>query len=152
MLDLSRIEVSNAIHNLRNDEILTMRLDEILALYARRISASRAVAMEQRLEPLSGGISTGVKGDVMAVVQEAVTNAVRHGKAANVRIMCGKGGNGGFRVSIENDGRAFDPAASAGGPGHFGLEGMRERGARSGFLVSFNDDGEWRSVILEERK
>ena len=88
----------------------------------------------------------------MAVVQEAVTNAVRHGKAANVRITCGKGENGGFRVSIENDGRAFDPEASAGGPGHFGLEGMRERGARSGFSVSFNDDGEWRSVILEERK
>ena len=152
MLDLSRIEVSNAIHNLRNDEILTMRLDEILALYARRISASRAVAMESRLEPLSGGIATEVKGDVMAVVQEAVTNAVRHGKAANVRITCGKGENGGFRVSIENDGRAFDPVASAGGPGHFGLEGMRERGMRSGFSVSFRDDGEWRCVILEERK
>lgn len=151
MLDLSRIEVGNAIHNLRNDEILTMRLDEILALYVRRIAASRAVAMESRLEPVSGGIPAAVKGDVMAVVQEAVTNAVRHGKAANVRIACGKGANGGFRVSVDNDGRSFDPE-EAGGPGRLGLEGMRERGARSGFTVSFKDDGGWRCVILEERK
>ncbi|MBO4708888.1 MAG: ATP-binding protein [Kiritimatiellae bacterium] len=152
MLDLSRIEVGNAIHNLRNDEILTMRLDEILALYARRISASRAVAMESRLEPLPRDIATEVKGDVMAVVQEAVTNAVRHGKAANVRIACEKGANGGFRVSVENDGKAFDSAAAAGRPGHLGLEGMQERGRRSGFAVSFRDDGGWRGVIVEELK
>ena len=152
MLDLSRIEVGNAIHNLRNDEILTMRLDEILALYARRVSVSRVVAVESNLEPLPRGIATEVKGDVMAVVQEAVTNAVRHGKATTVRISCGKGGNGGFRVSVENNGRAFDPAASAGAPGRLGLEGMRERGRRSGFDVSFSDSGEWRIVVMEERK
>lgn len=153
MLDLSRIEVGNAIHNLRNDEILTMRLDEILALYARRISASRVVDMESSLEPLPRGIATEVKGDIMAVVQEAVTNAVRHGKASKVRISSGRGEGGGFRVTVENDGRAFDSAVSGEGmPGHLGLDGMRERGRRSGFTVSFRDGGEWRAVIVEERK
>ena len=116
MLDLSRIEVSNAIHNLRNDEILTMRLDEILALYARRISASRAVAMESRLEPLSGGIATEVKGDVMAVVQEAVTNAVKHGKAKTIVIVSDPmPGRRGFVLKVLNDGAPFD-ADSALGP------------------------------------
>ena len=152
MLDLSRIEVGNAIHNLRNDEILTMRLDEILSLYARRISVSGVVAVESRLEPLPRSMATEAKGDVMAVVQEAVTNAVRHGKAANVRISCGVGADGRFRVSVLNDGVAFDVASATGGPGHLGLEGMRERGRRSGFAVSFCDDGEWRGVVVEEER
>ena len=97
-------------------------------------------------------MATEAKGDVMAVVQEAVTNAVRHGKAANVRISCGVGADGRFRVSVLNDGVAFDVASATGGPGHLGLEGMRERGRRSGFAVSFCDDGEWRGVVVEEER
>ena len=55
-------------------------------------------------------------------------------------------------ATIATDGTAFDVASATGGPGHLGLEGMRERGRRSGFAVSFCDDGEWRGVVVEEER
>ncbi len=58
------------------------------------------------------------------IVQEAVTNAVRHAGATRVAIAVGDG-DGCVRIAIGDDGRGFDPAAC--GDGGLGLTGMRER-------------------------
>ena len=58
------------------------------------------------------------------LVQEALTNAVRHAGASRIRIDVRE--RGGFiDVSVADDGAGFDPAAADGGG--FGLRGMRER-------------------------
>jgi signal transduction histidine kinase len=58
------------------------------------------------------------------LVQEALTNAVRHAGASHIRIDVAES-EGCVGVSVADDGRGFDPEqANSGG---FGLTGMRER-------------------------
>jgi signal transduction histidine kinase len=57
------------------------------------------------------------------VVQEALTNAARHGRSESVAVRLGQS-NGVVHVSITDDGEGFDPTAPTEG---FGLVGMRER-------------------------
>ncbi|MGI5352328.1 sensor histidine kinase [Streptomyces sp. CA-250714] len=68
------------------------------------------------------------------IVQEALTNAVRHaGASVSVRAVV-EGVGGALRVSVVDDGGGggapADAGEGAGGPGGFGIAGMRER-ARS---------------------
>jgi signal transduction histidine kinase len=64
-----------------------------------------------------------VESAVYRLVQEAVTNAVKHAGARRIDIALAESG-GVIRVVVRDDGTGFDPRDSAGG---FGLIGMRER-------------------------
>jgi signal transduction histidine kinase len=57
------------------------------------------------------------------IVQEALTNAAKHGQAKRAVVEAHEE-NGSVRVSVRDDGRGFDPSAHAEG---FGLLGMSER-------------------------
>jgi signal transduction histidine kinase len=57
------------------------------------------------------------------IVQEALTNAVRHAGAQRVRIAV-RHVSGVLRAEVDDDGHGFDPEAPADG---FGLTGIRER-------------------------
>ena len=150
MLDVSRVEVRNAIDNLRNDDILTMRIDELLGLHARRVRAAKCVAVETDLERMPSDLAPKVKGDVLAVVQEAVANAIRHGKATKLRIESKRNGADGYVVRVLNDGLPFDASRAPGSSaGHFGIDSMHERGERSGFAVSFGEEDGWNFVELK---
>ncbi len=71
--------------------------------------------------PVFTELSAGVH--VYRIVQEAIHNAVRHGKATaiSVRLECRDGGE---RVEVSDDGAGFDPAGVVGG---MGLRIMRYR-------------------------
>jgi signal transduction histidine kinase len=57
------------------------------------------------------------------VIQEALTNAVKHSRAEHVEVAVVEEG-GMLRVRVADDGRGFDPTSATAG---FGLAGMRER-------------------------
>ena len=66
-------------------------------------------------------------GDRLALyrlVQEALTNVLRHAKAKNVRVSLGEA-DGWLQLQIRDDGQGFNPDAV--GAGHHGLLGMRYR-------------------------
>jgi signal transduction histidine kinase len=58
------------------------------------------------------------------IVQESLTNVVKHAQARHVSVLLTRK-NGSAAAVIEDDGRGFDPATAR--DGGFGLEGMRER-------------------------
>ncbi|MFG6458492.1 CHASE3 domain-containing protein [Roseateles sp. BYS96W] len=67
------------------------------------------------------------EGDRLALyrlVQEALTNVMRHAKAKQVRVTLGEA-EGWLQLHIRDDGQGFDPDAV--GSGHHGLLGMRYR-------------------------
>jgi signal transduction histidine kinase len=86
------------------------------------------------------GLAVRVRGDAEAppelvtlvsrVVSEALANADAHARARSVEIRLAEAA-GRLELTVEDDGRGFDPAAAPGVvDGHLGLTVMRER-ARS---------------------
>lgn len=72
----------------------------------------------------------------MRVLQEGLTNAVKHGDRARpvTAALYADGGGGGVRVEVRNR-----PGTAAGGSGH-GLAGMRQRVAAVGGRVTVHAD------------
>lgn len=68
---------------------------------------------------------------LLRVIQEATTNARRHGRAGRVRVAF-ELGHGEARIIVADDGRGFDPDRLAGAGTHCGLTFMRERAAHVG--------------------
>lgn len=85
---------------------------------------------------------------VMRVVQEALTNVVRHARATTVTVrtgeMVGDDGRPGVFVDVEDDGRGIDLEAPRGR----GLAGMQRRAARLGGAVAVDATGTGTRVRL----
>jgi signal transduction histidine kinase len=81
-----------------------------------------AVGLEARLS--AGRLPAEVETALYRIVQEALTNVVKHADARNVSVLLSRG-DAGVRLVVEDDGRGF-AAADAGSDG-FGLVGIRER-------------------------
>jgi signal transduction histidine kinase len=68
-----------------------------------------------------------VEGATVRVVQEAITNVVKHAAASTVRVRVTFGERR-LRLSVTDDGRGFDLNSNLHAfGGHWGLLGMRER-------------------------
>ena len=108
----------------------------------------RAAGVEVQLE-VSGDVA-GLPGAVQAagyrIVQEALTNALRHAGARHVRVRVARE-NGAVRVEVADDGGGAVPNGSGGGSG---VPGMRERAAALGGTLEAGPapDGGWR-VLAE---
>ena len=124
-VDNCRSELKNCLWDLRNQA-----LDE----------SDAAEAVRKTVSPLAGDavvtIDFGVPRshfsdltfhDVLRVLRELVTNAVRHGHAGNIVITSADDGQT-VRITVKDDGIGFDPSARPGiADGHFGLDGIVER-------------------------
>ena len=149
MLIHAKSEVRSTIMNLRSAGD-----DKSLGDHFREIASSLrhgGVKAKVLLRGVPERMDAARLGDLLLIVREAVTNAVKHGKAKTVVIVSDPmPGTGGFVLKVLNDGAPFD-AASALGPetGHFGLAGMKERASRSGFALAFLTDGKWTVVKVE---
>lgn len=86
---------------------------------------------------------------VVRVVREAVVNARRHAGASRIWVRLEQWGRE-ARIAVEDDGRGFDPEATARqAKGHFGLRIMRARAARIGGQVAIQSaPGEGTRVVL----
>ena len=72
-------------------------------------------------------ISDATAHSLLCIARELVSNAVRHGHAASVRI-AGELRDGRIRVAVRDDGSGFVPDDAPNQlTGHFGLAGIRER-------------------------
>lgn len=70
---------------------------------------------------VSGGVSDVVQLTAYRVVQESLTNVVRHSSARSAVVSIRRSGHD-LRVEVHDDGQSYGPAVEG-----FGLRGMRER-------------------------
>jgi signal transduction histidine kinase len=82
------------------------------------------IAVDLEATGLARRLPAEVETAVYRIVQESLTNVVKHSQARNVSIVLAQKG-GGVTAVIEDDGRGFDPTQVE--EGRFGLQGMRER-------------------------
>ena len=83
-------------------------------------------------------VSDVVAGNLLLVIQEALTNAIRHGRPASAMIsLQADDAAGTINATVTDDGRGFVPGTQRGmEQGHFGMVGMRERIERLGGSLS----------------
>jgi signal transduction histidine kinase len=94
---------------------------ETLAARSRGLGLEVSVSFAPLHGP--GRYAPDLETAIYRIVQEALTNARTHGGAQHAGVRVEESGNT-IRVSVQDDGRGFDPTAPSGG---FGLVGMRER-------------------------
>lgn len=147
-------------------EVATQAIDELLRLArelrpaalddhglhaALRTLLSRA-PVEARLESFYelDRLDSDRQVVIYRFVQEALSNAVRHGRARHVRVLAGEE-EGCVVVRVRDDGCGFDPAAPRAG---LGLTGMGERARLAGGRVELRSRpgvGTEVELRLEER-
>jgi len=99
-------------------------------------SADRSVSTRV-FDRLATSPPAGVKAVVYRIIQEAVSNALRHGRPRSVEVHLDDH-EAGLLASVRDDGAGFDHdrTARAQQPGHLGLTIMRERAEIAGGWLS----------------
>jgi signal transduction histidine kinase len=115
-------------------------LSDLGELVDRLRAPDLEIVLDERWE---GPAPAGVETAAFRIVQESLSNVLRHARPARVRILVDRG-DGELRVEVHDDGRGTNGPWQAGN----GLRGMRERAESLGGAVEAGPapDGGWRVV------
>ena len=147
----AKAEVRSAVLNLRGEGGVSQSLEESIS---GMVAALRKTGMKARkmLRGLPASMPEGMLADLVLIMREAVTNAVKHGKAGTVVFTADPLPEGGFAIMVLNDGAPFDVDRALGPEtGHYGLSGMKERALRNHLSLSWGRDGRWTYVRIAAR-
>ena len=145
--------VSREIENLRSiiTELRPAALDELglapaLTTLATRVATASGLEIETAIE-IDRRLEDEQETVAYRIVQEALSNVVKHARATRVSISVATG-DGELRIAVADDGQGFDPSRPA--AGGFGLVGMRERIDLAGGRLTIvpNDPGTRVEVAL----
>jgi hypothetical protein len=85
-----------------------------------------------------------VVAQLYKISQEAVSNAIKHGKAKKVQIALAQG-QGGLKLTVRNDGRPFP--ATVGQDNRMGLRIMNYRASLIGGALEIKADGKRGAIV-----
>lgn len=127
---------------------LAAALDSVIAPWRQRTDITFTLSVDLPEESLGEALD----GVLYRLVQEGVSNAVRHGRPRQVRVTLQMarnraGGAGEVQVSVDDDGAGL-PASPEGG---YGLPGMRERVAALGGDLTLANRSDGPGVTLRAR-
>ena len=157
LLEETRTEISRALEGIRRyaqglrpPALDMLGLAQAIEGHARELAQLSGLAIEVAAEPVRGALSYEAELAVYRIVQEALSNAVRHAGAARVMIRLSREGEV-VRAEVEDDGRGFDPERpEPSASGGLGLFGMRERAAYVGGTVHVDSrPGRGTRVLVE---
>ncbi len=138
LLANAKKEVRAVVMDLRSEGDLS--LEDALRGVVEGLGKAGVAARMRIREPKV--FDAAAKGDLLLIVNEAVTNAVKHGHARHIALLAE-----GDAVCVANDGEPFDPETALGPEtGHYGLSGMRERAERNGFEINWTRHGRWNEM------
>jgi signal transduction histidine kinase len=125
MLQHCRLEARASVSDLRDPNLLVRDFPEAL----RESLTHQVDQIGTHLDFSAAGPSTPLRATtqnhLLRIAREGVSNALRHGKASQVRCHLTYSAEG-VALEIEDNGSGFD-ASQAAPVGHFGLTGMAER-------------------------
>ena len=139
MLEEMRREVGVALEGVRRFArgLRPPSLDELglvpaIESHARALSEITQLLIQVDAAPLEPGVLTPeAELAVYRIVQEALSNVVRHAHATRVALHVGRHGDA-LRVEVSDDGHGFSPSEVMASGGGLGLFGMKERAAYLG--------------------
>jgi signal transduction histidine kinase len=128
-------EVRNMALLLRPSMLDDLGLVPALEWQAREVSKRTGMLVDTVEENVSDNLPEELKTCLYRIVQEALNNCSKHAYAKNVRVTVRQEPNH-LRVSIEDDGKGFDPSRVRG----LGLVGMNERVSQLGGVLKVDSD------------
>ncbi|MGF1452739.1 MAG: sensor histidine kinase [Opitutales bacterium] len=147
LLRRTQAEARRSIQDLRDGLLDRASLREALQLFCHRLMAEFHHRFDVELDTLDFPVPASVAHNLLRVAQEALNNAIRHAGAEKTHLRLRQTGPEELEIVVRDEGPGFDINANF--PGHFGLQGMRERARRiGGHLRIESEPGRGSSVIL----
>ncbi|MGA7396679.1 MAG: GAF domain-containing sensor histidine kinase [Solirubrobacterales bacterium] len=126
-VDETIVEMRRLIADLRPAALDELGVEPALNALVERVSTDSGLEIDLQVDLAAENIDQRlipqIEDTVYRLVQEALTNAVKHGGADRAIVEITADSTD-LKVRVADDGRGFDPAAATRG---FGLVGMRER-------------------------
>ena len=145
MVNHATSELHSSVWAMRSLPIRQQSFPEALRTLVARIGEGHAAETFVHTSGNLGEVPEFVAGNLLLIVQEAVYNALRHGRPATVHVaVSDEPATQSIRVEVRDDGRGFTVGDAQGvEQGHFGLHGMRERAERLGgtFAIESTPEG-----------
>ena len=137
-------EVRGIARRLRPEALDDLGLGSALTSLTNDVARRTGLRVERRLAAGIGPLSGEQELVVYRVAQEALTNAVRHGRARRAWVTL-QGSDGCAELTVRDDGSGFDHVTADEGAG---LLGMRERALLIGATLDVNSSPEGTTVRL----
>jgi two-component system, NarL family, sensor histidine kinase UhpB len=139
LLEEMRVEVGQALEGIRRFArgLRPPALDELglvpaIESHVRSLSEISGLHITVDADPLGGGLSSETELALYRIVQEALSNVMRHAHATRASVRIARESDR-VVVTVDDDGRGFDRAeVAAREQGGLGLFGMNERAAYIG--------------------
>ena len=136
MLRSCRTELRHRLHDLRSDMLEEPDFEQALRKTLSQLEGDANIVL--RVNVPRSRLTDTTAQDILSIVRELVSNALRHGHAKSVRI-AGCADSGLLRFSVRDDGVGFDPENRPGArQGHFGLAGITYRLKRQNGTISID--------------
>jgi signal transduction histidine kinase/ligand-binding sensor domain-containing protein len=121
-------EVRQIAYNLRPYHLDRLGLPQAIEEMATRVASSSSMAIDVDVAALEGAVAREDAINCYRIVQECLSNAVRHARATTASIRAAVE-SGEVRLTVADNGSGFDPrgAAAARATGGLGMVGVAER-------------------------
>jgi two-component system, NarL family, sensor histidine kinase DevS len=130
-INLAIRDIRNFIYGLRPEAVDGTQVLAGLAALAEEVRHGGLLEVDTLLDPAADpGLDPMAGAELLNLVREALSNAVRHGRAQRIALDLALV-DGRITLEIADDGAGFDPAREP-GPGHHGLANMRARSVALG--------------------
>ena len=130
-------DIRNFIFGLRPELLEGTSLVGGLAALVEEWRHNTMTDLELRVPDVLTGLPVETIGQLLAVVNESLSNVVRHSHASRASVELVADGAAGWRITVEDNGVGFDPARAV-KLGHQGLANTRERAAQVGCTVAID--------------
>jgi signal transduction histidine kinase len=142
------LELRRMARGLRPPALEMLGLAAAIESHARSATEAAGVDAVIHAENVTGLLSPDAELAVYRILQESLSNVIRHSGASQVRIDLAQI-DGGVQLTIEDDGQGFDTTAMMTGDRGLGIFGMKERASfMSGVLDITSSAGHGTRVSL----
>jgi signal transduction histidine kinase len=148
-------ELHNSVWAMRSLPIREQTFPEAIKTLAGRIGEGHAARIDVQTSGQLDDVPDFVAGNLLLIVQEAIYNALRHGRPKTITVQVSDHPpTHSIRATVQDDGAGFSVGHQQGAEqGHFGLHGMRERAERLGGSLSVaSEPGSGTAVSIEVRR